>query len=180
MPIASNATPVSTRREPMRRCSTAASRKAAIGATRPARRADTWAAASVTATPTMSPIISEIGLMVSPPAGNAPPKASNRPFNRPATPKPTTTPTAAATMPTTTASMNMRPRTWRRDAPTARSRPSSRVRCATVMLKVLLMLKVATTSAMPANTTSMVRRRSRNVLLMASIRSLVNCWPVIA
>ena len=53
-------------------------------------------------------------------------------------------------------------RSWRRDVPTARNRASSRVRCASVIENALLMVSIATTSAMPAKTTSSARRASRN------------------
>ena len=54
-----------------------------------------------------------------------------------ARPMPTTTPSAEATMPTTKASAITAARTWRREAPSARSSADSRVFWATTMANVL-------------------------------------------
>ena len=56
------------------------------------------------------------------------------------------------TAPTTNASNSTDRLTWRRDAPSARSRASSRLRCATRIENVLMIRNEPTTSAMPANT----------------------------
>ena len=72
------------------------------------------------------------------------------------------------------------PMTWRREAPSARSRAFSRVRWATTIAKVLWMEKVATSSAMPEKTSSKVVKRVRNWPEIMSVFSSVDSWPVIA
>ena len=49
-------------------------------------------------------------------------------------------------------------RIWRRDAPSVRSIPNSRVRWATVIENVLKIRNAPTNSATPANTSSAIRR----------------------
>ena len=51
--------------------------------------------------------------------------------------------------------------TWRRPAPTARSRASSRVRCCTMIEKVLVITKIPTSRAMPAKTWMMIVKNEK-------------------
>ena len=66
-----------------------------------------------------------------------------------------------------------------REAPTARSRPTWRVRWAIVIEKLLKMMNAPTNSEMPANTSSTSRR-----IPMIELNWSVACWvaraPVIA
>ena len=62
----------------------------------------------------------------------------------------------------------------------ARSSAASRVRWAVRMEKVLEMLNVATSSAMPAKASRKLRSVSRNVLLTELMLSLVSWAPVMA
>ena len=54
-------------------------------------------------------------------------------------------------------------RTWRRLAPTIRSRPNSFVRCATVIESELKIVNEPTTTATPANASRITRRMSTSV-----------------
>ena len=106
-------------------------------------------------------------------------RAASRALSPAATATPTPRPTAEASSPTVTASASTEDRTWRRVAPSARSRPFSRVRWATVMEKVLKIMNAPTSRAVMANT------RSRVVNWPIAFRvldrsSLAACWPVTA
>ncbi len=65
------------------------------------------------------------------------------------------------TRPTASASVTTDRLIWRREAPRARSRASSRLRWATRIEKVLMMRKTPTTSEIPANTSRNVCRKPR-------------------
>ena len=60
-------------------------------------------------------------------------------------------------------------RIWRRDAPSVRSIPNSRVRWATVIENVLKIWKAPTNSDTPANTSSAIRRKLRLLLDVARL-----------
>ena len=70
-------------------------------------------------------------------------------------------PAAEATSPTTTASASTEAMRWERLAPSARSRPSSRVRWATRIEKVLKMMKAPTSRATAAKSIRAVVRKPR-------------------
>ena len=85
-------------------------------------------------------------------------------------------------VPPPTASRRTDRLTWRRDAPSARSSASSRLRWATRIEKVLMMRKIPTTRATPAKTSRNVvmkpRTSSRPSLLTSTISSPVRtCSP---
>ena len=71
-------------------------------------------------------------------------------FRPMATATPAASPITDAMMPTTTASSSTEPSTCRLLAPSARSRPFSRVRCATVIENVLKIMNAPTSSATTA------------------------------
>ena len=81
------------------------------------------------------------------------------------TPRPS--PSVEPTSPTTSASSSTERVTCRFDAPSARSRASSRLRWATRIENVLTIRKAPTTSEMPAKMSRKVRRK-----LIASSRSV--------
>ena len=68
-------------------------------------------------------------------------------------------------------------RIWRRDAPSVRSIPNSRVRWATVIENVLKIWKAPTNSDTPANTSSAIRRKLR-LLSMSLVWRLAASSPV--
>ena len=93
---------------------------------------------------------------------------------------PTKKPRIDATSPVTAASTSTDVITWARVAPSARSSASSRVRCATRMLKVLMMRKLPTNSEMKAKTRSGVPMK---VLIVDSVlcsAAAAACCPVSA
>ena len=67
--------------------------------------------------------------------------------------------------------------TWRRLAPTIRSRASSRVRWPTMIEKVLKMVKPPTNSEMKAKTSSAVEKKD-SAWLIELVCSLATVWPV--
>ncbi len=82
--------------------------------------------------------------------------APNRPWSPMAARTPKPTPTSEQNAPVITASPMTDTITCLRWAPRARSRASSRVRWATMMLKVFTIRNVPTSSATPANTSRTV------------------------
>ncbi len=104
----------------------------------------------------------------------------NSDFSPAAIPIPPSTPATEAASPTTTASARVAPSTWPRAAPSARSSAFSLVRCATTMAKVLWMVKVATSSAMPAKTSSRVVNMVRKRLDTCAVASSETFVPVTA
>ena len=84
-------------------------------------------------------------------AGASKPSAPTTEKRIPASSTPSASPASDATPPTTPASMTTDTMIWRRLAPIARSRPSSWVRCATRIVKVLKMMNAATTRPIAAN-----------------------------
>jgi len=130
-------TPMPMRTFDGRVLSTAASRKAAMGAMRDAFTAGASEATSVTRTPTRRAVMTVSGLSTVPPAGMSKPKALSSPFSTPARPMPTTSPITDASRPVATASSSTDRSTWERDAPSARSRAICRVRWAMMIENVL-------------------------------------------
>ena len=82
--------------------------------------------------------------------------APNSAFSPAARPKPRASPTVDPTSPTINASSSTDRVTCAFEAPSARNRASSRVRCATMIEKVFRIRKVPTTSATAANTSRKV------------------------
>ena len=72
---------------------------------------------------------------------------------------PPRTPSTAPTNPISAASTNTEASTCLREAPSVRSRPYSRIRCETVIEKVLKMTKAPTISATAANTPRKIGRK---------------------
>jgi hypothetical protein len=91
--------------------------------------------------------------------GRSNPSAENRPCRPFASRSPTPSPTIEATTPMMTDSTSTETSTCRLVAPIARYRPISRVRCVTMMLKVLKMMNAPTNRDTNANTRSAVRRK---------------------
>ena len=94
--------------------------------------------------------------------GRSIPTASNRAPIAGAKPIPASTPSTDATRPITNASVTTVARIWRRLAPRVRSIANSRVRCATVIEKVLKIRNAATNSETPAKISSAVFRKPMN------------------
>ena len=145
---------------------------AATGAIRTARRAGLMAETTVTPTPTTRQTITVRASNTSGPVGSVTPKPLNS-FSSPtaaSTPRPR--PMREDRSPTIAASPMTERNTWRRLAPTMRSSASSRVRCPTMMEKVLRMVKPPTKSAMKANTSSAVLKNP-SAWLTALVCSLI-------
>ena len=83
-------------------------------------------------------------------------------------------------MPTTSDSMTTAVNTWRREAPSARSRADSRVRWATTIENVLWIVNVETSTATPANIRRKVSKKSRKSAAMSASSSAVRVVPVTA
>jgi hypothetical protein len=148
-----------------------ASSSAAIGDTRVARSAGESAAASVTTMPTTSAItIVRVAITV-PVFGRSIPKLLNIAFRPPAKPIPASTPATDPSAPMMVASSTIPRRIWPREAPSVRSMPSSRIRWATVIEKVLKIRKLPTRSATPPNTSSTMRKKARSSLMSSDCRS---------
>jgi hypothetical protein len=143
---------------------------------RVARRAGSVAAMTVTMVPTSTATMTVRGSRVTAPV-EADPKTESSAL---AIRMPTAKPRIDAINPVTAASTSTEVITWARVAPSARSKASSRVRCATRMLKVLMMRKLPTNSAMNAKTSSGV---PMNVLMVDSVlcsAAAAACCPVSA
>ena len=141
-------------------CSSA-SRSAAMGVTRVARSAGFSAATSVTTTPTIRDTITVRVAITVPVFGRSIPTALNSSLIPYAKATPPSSPSAAPSRPSVSASIPTVVRIWRRDAPSVRSIPNSRVRWATVIENVLKIWKAPTNSDTPANTSSAIRRKLR-------------------
>ena len=165
-PMASKITPTRARAVPAmnRRRSEAAgpdrrSSSAATGGMRTAPRAGPSAATTVTPTPTSSPTIAVRGSKTSDPGGSVipnPRSSASRP-SAASTPRPR--PITEDTSPVMAASPSTERNTWRRFAPTMRSRASSRVRCPTMIENVLKMVNPPTNKEMNAKTSSAVLKK---------------------
>ena len=137
------------------------SRSAATGGTRVARIAGASAATIVTTTPTtIDTMIVRLSMTV-PFDGSSKPIALNSARSPAASPMPSRMPTTAPAKPRNRPSASTERRTWAREAPSVRSIPNSRARCATVIENVLKMMNAPTNSEMPANASSAVCRKPR-------------------
>ena len=154
-----------------------ASSSAAIGDTRVARRAGVSAAASVTSMPTTRARITVRGSITVPVLGRSAPMLLKSALSAPATPIPATTPATEPTSPMIAASSTIPRRICPRVAPSVRSIPSSRMRCATVIENVLKMRKLPTSSATPPKTRRTTRRKLRSSLMSCDWRWAA-CAPV--
>ena len=148
-PPPSESTPASVRTAPGRPCSTATSRSASAGRTRPARRA---AATTATwATPMPMPSAATSGTQEWPgskPAGTTPWSASTLTMARASGP-PASRPSPLATTESRNASVAISRRTWRGVAPRARSTAVSRRRWAIASANVPATTNSATAPAIP-------------------------------
>ena len=90
---------------------------------------------------------------------------------------PTAKPRIDATSPVSAASIRTERNTCARVAPSARSSASSRVRCATRMLNVLMIRNEPTNSEMNAKTSSGV---PMNVLIVSSVLCSASCCSLLA
>ena len=145
-PTASMATPATvspvpqmvSRRSPEARSpSPGRSVRTATGGIRTARRAGPMAETTDTPVPTRRPTITVRDPNTSGPDGRVMPNPLISALSASAVNTPMPMPTAEEMNPTTAASASTEPNTWRRLAPTARSRASSRVRCPTMIENVL-------------------------------------------
>ena len=136
-PASTIAEPIPTRMPDTALCSTDASRIAATGRTRDARRAGSIADSTVIETPRPNATASDPPSMTTPPSGSSIPNATNSARSPLDTPTPPTSPSADASPPITADSTSTDPKTWPRPAPMARSIANSRVRCVTVIENVL-------------------------------------------
>ena len=123
------------------------SRTAAIGGTRVARRAGTIVASSVTPVPTSIDTMIVWAAMTVSPSGRSTPSALNSVSMPLATPNPRNRPIVDATRPITRPSSRTERSTCLREAPSVRSVANSRVRCATVIDRVLKITNAPTNSA---------------------------------
>ena len=114
------------------------------------------AATRVTRTPTSKAATIVRVSMAGEVVGISTPISFNRERIPAARPTPNNRPRPAENVPMSVASSRTPPSTCRRVAPTARSRATSRRRCATRTLKVFQMTKEPTSTEMPANTSSTV------------------------
>jgi hypothetical protein len=168
-PSTSKPTPISVTTEPMierRRIErdrgiAASARIAATGGTRVAFRAGMNDDTSVITTPTTSETITVRTSKTVPVDGRSIPTAPSTPRRPSAISTPHPRPIAEATSPTSPDSSMTELSTWRRLAPRQRSRASSRVRCATMIEKVLKIRNAPTNSATPANASSAVEKKPR-------------------
>lgn len=148
-----------------------ASRSAAIGETFPARLAGTYAARTVTTTPSTIPIAGVVHLTVRSSTDSSMPIADMT-FIRPtAIPTPAATPATEPKIPRSTASTSTERLTWRLLEPRARIRPISRVRWATSIEKVLTIRKMPTRKAIPAKPSIAYFSTSRNEPTLARFAS---------
>ena len=125
---------------------------------RTARRAGPIEAMTVTPTPTTSDTITVRASNTSAPDGSEMPKALKSSLRPKAARTPSPIPISEEMNPTMAASARTERNTWRRLAPTTRSRANSRVRWPTVIENVLKMVKAPTNSEMNANTSNAVEK----------------------
>ncbi len=148
MPVPSRTTPCLVRTPTAR-----SGRSAERGGTRVAWRAGTNAAPTVVTIPAASGSTSATASSRRAPGGSPSDIPPSTLTATPARPTPTARPSNEPTTPSATDSTRTAPNTCRRWPPTQRSRASSRVRCASTMVKVFDTTRVATKTAMPANPT---------------------------
>ncbi len=156
-PRAVTTVPVVVRRIEAPGRSMATSRIAAMGGTRPARRAGIHADTIVTTMPIEADTAIEPAWTTMGASGSSTPAAPSRARRPIETPRPATSPAPAPKTAIAAASPSTALSTWRRLAPTARSMASCWVRWATVIENVLLMRNAPTSIATTAKT-------SRNTL----------------
>ena len=125
-------------------------RIASTGCTRPARRAGAHADTTVTIVPKMIGTTIAETLRPKPPSRGIP-CALMTALMIATNPIPATTPTMDPRTPTMADSTTTEFVIWRREAPSARKRANSLVRCATIIEKVFAMMKVPTSSAIRPN-----------------------------
>ena len=150
---------------------------AATGGMRTARRAGLMAETTVTPTPTSQGDDHRPGLEHERARGRVMPNPLSSASSPTAASTPSPMPTSEETTPTMAASPSTERNTWRRLAPTMRSRASSRVRWPTVIEKVLKMVNAPTNREMKAKTSSAVEKND-SAWLMALVCSLATVWPV--
>ncbi len=126
---------------------------------RDARIAGNTAATIVTPVPTTNDQTKAFDGIVIPLAGMSTPSADSSPLSTPASSTPPTNPMTDATRPTSAASKSTERTTWPLLAPMARSRAISRLRWATMIEKVLKMMKEPTSSAMTPKTSRKVLKK---------------------
>ncbi len=144
---------------------------------RTALRAGRIAAITVTPTPTARPTSTVRGANTSAPVGSVVPNPRSSASSPSAASTPRPRPITAETSPVMAASASTERNTWRRLAPTTRSRASSRVRCPTVIEKVLKMVNPPTNREMNAKTSSAVEKNDRSWLI-AAVFSFIRVCPV--
>ena len=153
--------------------------RAATGGTRVALSAGISAARVVTIRPTSSDTTTVRSWNWTPVVGmSAPRKPLSRALRPLAMSTPRPRPTREATRATITDSSSTELITWRRLAPRQRSRASSRVRWATMMVKVLKIRNPPTSRATKAKASSAVDRNRPRVSLMDAAVSSASSWPV--
>ena len=156
---------------------TAPSCSASTGDTRVARSAGASDDRTVTSVPTASDTTIVRVAMTLPFDGRSTPTARNSARSPPATATPSSRPANDPSRPIVRPSPTTERMTWPRDAPSVRSKANSRIRCVTVIEKVLKMMNAPTNSEMPANARSRVVRKLR--LFLMSLDCLrASSWPV--
>ena len=125
-------------------------RIACTGWTDPARRAGAHAAATVTMTPSTTGTTTDCPVSMNVPGASTAPRLAAIAMSPCTSTQPAITPRPEPIRPTMIASPSTERVICRREVPRARSKANSRVRCATIMENVLVMIKVPTTKAMPA------------------------------
>jgi hypothetical protein len=145
------------------------SRSAWIGGIREARRAGRYAARTVTVMPTAYAATTVLGWIGKSAPARSRPKRPNNARSPRASRYPPPSPSVEPIRPTPTASRRTERFTCPREAPSARSRASSRLRWATRMEKVLMMMNEPTTRDTAAKTSRKVLRKPR----ICSMPSLV-------
>ncbi len=151
---------------------------ATMGEMRVARTAGTSEAIMVTPMPTISAIAIVRGANTKPVRGMPKPTASKSELRSLENPIPARIPRPEAITPIASASVTTIPSTWRRVAPSARTIANSRIRWATVIEKVLKMMKAPTSTAAPARASSAGVRNEPIWSLMSLACSVAFCWAV--
>src|SRR3954462_13426891 len=173
----STAPAIVTLRDGPRDVGTAPSCSASMGDTRVARSAGASDERTVTTVPTTSETMIVRDAITLPLLGRSTPIARNSARRPPATPTPSSRPATDPSRPIVKPSVITERMTWPRDAPSVRSSANSRIRCVTVIEKVLKMMNAPTNSEIPANASSSVVRKLR-LLLMSSDCLCASSWPV--
>ena len=135
------------------------SARAATGGMRMARRAGLMADTTVTPTPTARATITVRDSKARDPVGSVIPNPLRSSSSPTAASTPSPRPTSEASTPRMRASSSTERKSWRRLAPTMRSRASSRVRWPTMIEKVLKMVKPPTNREMKAKISRAVEKK---------------------